>query len=170
MANLAPLVNARGPLFVHPEGLVRRTTFHVMSMYANILPAEVADSSLVADALRHGDTEVPVVDGVATCDPERSRVVLVLVNRHPDEAMTCSVQIGDTPLSGTHPGTVLAGDHVDAHNSVEEPRRVEPQKEAITFEQGVTSLPPHSITFCEITSHTPPGVADGGWSVGAHGD
>jgi hypothetical protein len=26
MANIAPLVNTRGPLFVHPKGIVKRTT------------------------------------------------------------------------------------------------------------------------------------------------
>ena len=30
MANVAPSVNTRGPLFVHPQGIVRRTTFHAM--------------------------------------------------------------------------------------------------------------------------------------------
>jgi alpha-L-arabinofuranosidase len=37
MANIAPIVNTRGPLFVHPKGLVKRTTFHVLSLYANEL-------------------------------------------------------------------------------------------------------------------------------------
>lgn len=33
MANIAPIVNERGPIFVHPEGIVKRTTFHLMKMY-----------------------------------------------------------------------------------------------------------------------------------------
>jgi hypothetical protein len=32
MADVAPLVNTRGPLFVHPKGIVTRTHSHVMSM------------------------------------------------------------------------------------------------------------------------------------------
>lgn len=43
MANLAPTVNVRGPLYVHADGLVKRTTFHVMSMYANLLGPRVLD-------------------------------------------------------------------------------------------------------------------------------
>jgi alpha-N-arabinofuranosidase len=58
MANLSPTVNARGPLYVHPEGLVRRTTFHVLAMYANLLAPYVLDAHVEADAL--GD--VPVID------------------------------------------------------------------------------------------------------------
>jgi len=41
MACMAPVVNARGPLFVHPKGIVRRTTFHVLQMYANLLEPNV---------------------------------------------------------------------------------------------------------------------------------
>ena len=42
MANIAPIVNTRGPLFVHAQGVVKRTTFHVMAMYSNLLGKHVA--------------------------------------------------------------------------------------------------------------------------------
>ncbi len=45
MACMAPVVNARGPLFVHPKGLVRRTTFHVLKMYSDLLERNVAPST-----------------------------------------------------------------------------------------------------------------------------
>ncbi|GAH18307.1 unnamed protein product, partial [marine sediment metagenome] len=41
MANVAPLVNTRGPLFVHPKGIVKRTHFHAMAMYANRLEKRI---------------------------------------------------------------------------------------------------------------------------------
>ena len=37
MANWPRLMNTRGPLFVHPAEMIRRTTFHVLEMYANLL-------------------------------------------------------------------------------------------------------------------------------------
>jgi hypothetical protein len=46
MANVAPLVNTRGPLYVHPGGIVKRTSFHMLAMYANLLEARVAPLSL----------------------------------------------------------------------------------------------------------------------------
>ena len=53
MANVAPLVNTRGPLFVHGEGIVRRTHFHAMAMYANLLEARVVEISIdLAPAIR----------------------------------------------------------------------------------------------------------------------
>ncbi len=45
MANIACLVNQTGPLYVHPEGIVRRTHFHTMAMYATLLQANVADGA-----------------------------------------------------------------------------------------------------------------------------
>jgi alpha-L-arabinofuranosidase len=51
LANLAPCINARGPLFVHPEGIVRRSTFHVMAMYANLLGERVLDTHVAAGEL-----------------------------------------------------------------------------------------------------------------------
>jgi alpha-N-arabinofuranosidase len=54
MANIAPLVNTTGPLFVHPKGIVKRTHFHTMWMYANLLEDSVAGASVTANRLTHG--------------------------------------------------------------------------------------------------------------------
>ena len=51
MANIAPIVNTRGPLYVIPEGIVKRTTFHVLAMYANLLREQVAKAEVVSDPL-----------------------------------------------------------------------------------------------------------------------
>ena len=51
MANMAPVVNARGPLYVHPGGIVKRTTFHVLQMFANLLEENVADAWTSGDRL-----------------------------------------------------------------------------------------------------------------------
>ncbi len=52
MAGLAPVVNARGPLFVHPKGIVKRTTFHVLGMYSNLLQPNVVAGQIVSEDLR----------------------------------------------------------------------------------------------------------------------
>ena len=60
MANIAPIVNTRGPLYVHPKGIVKRTTFHTLAMYANLLESRVAKSSVEAVRLAHGRDSVAV--------------------------------------------------------------------------------------------------------------
>jgi alpha-L-arabinofuranosidase len=150
MANLAPIVNTRGPLFVHPDGIVRRTHFHTMAIYANELEAEVVQTSLEADTLVHGTDSVPAADAVATVDRSGRRWALALVNRHPSEPLTCTVNINDRPLNGTFAAVVLAGDSPEAFNSIENPERVTPVRKEITLARGVVELPPHSLTVLKV--------------------
>lgn len=148
MANIAPSINTRGPLFVHPDGVVRRTTFHVMAMYATMLGSEIADVAAESDDLAAAG--VPVLDVLATTDPARSRVTLALVNRHPTESVTCKALIQGHPVDGIFAATVLRGEHADSYNDISRPNAVHPEGVKITFLGGHTALPPHSLTICDI--------------------
>jgi uncharacterized protein (DUF433 family) len=64
MSNIAPLVNTRGPLFVHSKGIVKRTTFHTMAMYANLLNSRVAAAEVKSEALEHNGQSIPAVDAI----------------------------------------------------------------------------------------------------------
>ncbi len=150
MANIAPIVNTRGPLYVHPGGIVRRTTFHVLAMYANLLGDRVAPCEVIADPLLHETRSVAVVDALATCDRSRKKWRIALINRHPSEAATCTVSLGVRPLSGTYGATVLSGDSADAYNDVAHPDRVVPRRTQVRFEDGHAELPPHSLTVVEV--------------------
>ena len=150
MANLSPVINARGPLYVHPEGIVRRTTFHVMAMYANLLEENVADAWVTSDPFVHDGTEVPALDAVATCDDGQQMWQIALVNRHPEQELRCALVVDCRPLEGRHKATVLSGDSVDAFNSVEHPDRVHPVETEATIEGGAISLPPHSLTVLSV--------------------
>jgi alpha-N-arabinofuranosidase len=55
MANIAPLVNTRGPLFVHSAGIVKRPHFHTLAMYANLLQRRVVDAKITSNKLTHGN-------------------------------------------------------------------------------------------------------------------
>lgn len=148
MANIAPSVNARGPLFVHPDGVVRRTTFHVLSLYATVLGPLVLDVAATSRELE--GTEVPVLDVLATVNEVQDEVQLVLVNRDPARDLACQVTLGGQVLEGSHPATVLAGDSPDAFNDVHHPATVAPQTATLRFDQGRTTLGPHSLTVVRI--------------------
>ncbi len=150
MANMAPVVNARGPLFVHPGGVVRRTTFHVLAMYANQLEERVADAWVQSDPLTHNDTSVPALDAVATCDEAARRWRIALINRHPDQALRCALALDCRPLEGAHPAIALAGDSPDAYNDIAQPDRVRPVEMTVSIENGAVTLPPHSVTILRI--------------------
>ena len=150
MANMAPVVNARGPLYVHPAGIVKRPTFHVLAMYANLLAENVADSWVTSDPLVHAEGTVPALDAVATCDDGMHHWRLALVNRQPDRALACTVMLAGGPLQGRYRATILTGDSPDAYNDVTCSDRVRPVMTEIAFVDGCASLAPHSLTILEI--------------------
>jgi len=147
MANIAPLVNTRGPLYVHPKGIVKRPHFHTMALYANKLEKMVESVELDADILVNGKDTVAVTDAIATVDKSGENRTIAIVNRHPSENVTCSIHIDDKPLKGTFKATVLTGDSCDAFNDVEHPEAIVPKESEVTFRRGKTSLPPHSLVI-----------------------
>ena len=73
-----------------------------------------------------------------------------LVNRHPEQALACTVTMQDWLLDGKYAATVLAGDSADSFNDIEHPNRVAPQKTTLTFTKVVVNLPPHSLIIVKV--------------------
>ena len=153
MANIAPLVNQTGPLYVHPEGIVRRTHFHTMSMYVNELQGYVSDTEISGSKLTDGKDSVSVIDAIATVDEEGENWAISLVNRHPSENIECKVTMGNKVLNGTYKATILTGKTTDTYNDIENPNRVEPKEVELKFKNGVVHLPPHSLTIVHINEN-----------------
>ena len=153
MANIAPLVNQTGPLYVHPEGIVRRTHFHTMSMYVNELQGYVSDTEISGSKLTDGKDSVSVIDAIATVDEEGENWAVSLVNRHPSENIECKVTMGNKVLNGTYKATILTGKTTDTYNDIENPNRVEPKEVELKFKNGVVHLPPHSLTIVHINEN-----------------
>ncbi|MDI9547856.1 MAG: alpha-L-arabinofuranosidase C-terminal domain-containing protein [Chloroflexota bacterium] len=150
MANMAPVVNTRGPLYVHPSGVVRRTTFHVLSMYANQLGERIGEAFVDSPTFTHDGLSVPALDAIATCDSGQENWKLALVNRLPDQELACRIVVAGSPLEGIRQAVVLDGDGVDAYNDVDNPERVVPQEKPLAFSDGVANLPPHSVVILAL--------------------
>ena len=152
MANIACLVNQTGPLYVHPEGIVRRTHFHTMAMYTSLLQAHAVKTDIESDGLTHGSESVAMVDAVATVDEQGEKWSVALINRHPSDDVACTVILEDRLLEGTYTTTILTGETADAYNDIEAPDRVVPVRTELGFKKGITSLPPHSLTIVDIAA------------------
>lgn len=150
MANIAPLVNTRGPLFAHPTGVVKRTHFHTIAMYANELEAHVLDAKVMADKLTNEEDTVAMIDAIATVDKTGNKWAFSLVNRHPSENVDCTVKMGDTAIDGKYKATLLTGNSPNAFNDIENPNRVIPKEVALSFKNGIVQLPPHSLIIVHI--------------------
>jgi len=150
MANIAPLVNTTGPLYVHPKGIVKRTHFHTMAMYANELEPRIGKLDIQAEKLSQGTKSVSVIDAIATVDESGKNWAIAVVNRHPDKELVCTVKMKDRLLDGKYAATVLSGDSPDSFNDIENPNRVIPRKTKLVFTKGVVNLPPHSLTIIKF--------------------
>jgi alpha-L-arabinofuranosidase len=150
MANIACLVNQTGPLYAHPNGIVKRTHFHAIAMYANLLQAHVARTQVNADRLTHDGLSVAMVDAIATVDESGKKWAVAMMNRHPSEEVVCTVKIAELPIDGTYKASVLTGDSADSYNDIEHPFRVAPKETELTFKNGAISLPPHSLVIVEV--------------------
>jgi alpha-N-arabinofuranosidase len=167
MANLAPLANGRGPLYVDGRGLVRRTTYHVMRMYSQLLGSEYVPSTGTSITLDCGDrVSIPAVDAVAT--RKGDDLAIALVNRHPDAELECVISIDGAHLNGvTAQRTTLAGDSTDAYNSPEDPDRVLPVTTIERMDAGLIRLPAHSVSILVVPQSVAPAVGE--WVRGHHG-
>ncbi len=152
MANMAPVVNARGPLFVHPGGIVKRTTFHVLKMYRDLLAPRMAESAVSCGSFQHADAGVPVLDAVVTCSEDRGSAAVALVNRHPNAVVTCRPVLKGLKGTPQVRVTTLSGDSPDAYNDVGNPNRVAPETRRLARWDGSIALPPHSVSVVSLDS------------------
>ena len=150
MANIAPLVNTRGPLHVHSQGVVRRTHFHAMAMYSNLLGSRVVGAAVDGGSLSHGDDCIPALDAIVTSNDAGTSWSIAVINRHPSSEVECTIMIKNLLLQGRYDATVLCGDSVDSFNDVEHPNRVVPERTQQVFIKGVGVFPPHSLTIVQV--------------------
>ena len=150
MACMAPVVNARGPLFVHPKGVVKRTTFHVLKMYSDLLLPNVLSSQVTSDSLKVEKDTVPALDAIATRSDDQKRLAVAFVNRHPDTPARWKLNLGDAINPAKASVTILSGDSPDSFNDVARPNRVVPETRALVLNDGYLELPPHSVAVAQF--------------------
>jgi alpha-N-arabinofuranosidase len=152
MACMAPVVNVRGPLFVHPKGIVKRTTFHILKMYSDLLQPNVIETRIVSDPLHVDQKTVQALDAVTTCSDDRKQVAIALVNRHPEAPARWHINLGNPVNRDKTRVTVLSGDSPDAYNDVTHPARVVPQVIPWKPDAPHLELPPHSIAVLQYSA------------------
>jgi alpha-N-arabinofuranosidase len=149
IACFSPIVNARGPLYVHKDGIVKRTTYHVFDMYVNSLEDYVYPVKVKSEKLKHDGDSTPVLDCVLTTDENMTRFTYAAVNKSPDK--TVSLYLGLEELGLENPETVrakvLSGSSPDDYNEVGAENRVVPVDTILKVKDGKVDLPPHSLAI-----------------------
>jgi len=147
---MAPLVNTRGPIFTHPGGIVLRTTYHVLWMFANLLEANVVSAWAESDPFECGQQAVPALDAIATCDDSQARWRILVVNRDDTRELACRVRREGREIDGPLEATLLTADTADAFNDIDHSARVAPVRKRLEVSNGAVILPPHSIAALSL--------------------
>ena len=150
MANFAPVVNCRGAIFAHPKGIVKRTTWHVFRMYANLLEKYAVPSFKVeCGELSHDGKSVPVLDAVLTESEDGSRRILAVANKDPEKEQGVGIEgiKGIEAIGSTIRAIVLDGDSPDAYNDIGAEERVVARETRLPVANGKIALPPHSVSL-----------------------
>lgn len=154
MANFAPSVNARGAIFTHPGGIVRRSTYGVFELYANRMGETVVDSWLEGGASFEAEARgralsVPELDAAATLRDSDGSLRVALVNRSPDRPVRLTLETGGESFSGQPELLCLCAEGKDSYNDVERPEEVaiRPLPNCTRRDGSIgIELPPHSAS------------------------
>lgn len=160
MANFSPVVNTRGTIFVHPKGIVKRTTWHVFWMYTHLLEANVMPLEVECAELSDGKKSVPVLDAVLSVSDDGLRRVLAVVNKSPADAQELDVSALVADRASALAATILDGDLPDAYNDIGAEERVVPRKVSLAVRGGKVTIPPHSLAMIEFDAPSPANAYD----------
>ena len=151
MACFSPIVNTRGAIFTHKDGLVLRPQYFVFDLYANLLKDTVLDT---------WSENVPVMTGI---DGNREKTVdtvdiaitygdgeyaIAATNKDPENEQTVEFDMLDGKVSMMRIHTVN-GPSPDSYNDIDKTEVGITVSEWVPFDGKVT-LTPHSVNVIEL--------------------
>lgn len=152
IACFSPIVNTRGAIFVHPNGILKRTTFYTLYMYTNFLEDYIVPIETSVESLTLGDKSTGILDVVLTSDRTGTRYVYAIVNKDPKRNISLTLDFVGMGKKAPKKmkGKVLTGKSPDDYNDIGAENRVVPQDETFTVKNSSITLPPHSLVFLTI--------------------
>lgn len=158
MANFAPIVNTRGCIYTHDEGVVLRSTYHVFNLYVNRLGEEVLDTfteqeeRLTVHNKAGEEIQTSCIDIIATLAPNANGVTLAAVNKHPAEAKHLTPEWTGPFIPTTCAQTTLSGEGPDAYNGVGHIGVLPQENPPTPYTPGdAILLPPHSVSLLHFS-------------------
>ncbi len=154
MANYAPVVNTRGCIFTHKDGIVLRSTYHVFDLYVNYLGDQVLETWSEEQPARElrsvsGALEkVEMLDVAATSFSGRGGYALAAVNKDPERTQTLTLCM---EASGEVCVRYICGESTESYNDID-CSGVEIQYETLgAYHPGMQiALRPHSVNIIWI--------------------
>ena len=151
IACFSPIVNTRGAIFVHPNGILKRTTFYVFKMYTNMINDYVMPIKGEYEVLKHGEQQTGVLDIVLTADKDKKNFVYSVVNKHPEQSVKLTLDFEGMGKKAPKKvkATMLSGDSCDSYNDIDN-EKVVPYEKELNVVNGMVEIPAHSLTFITL--------------------
>ena len=153
LANLAQLVNVIAPMYTTPEGLLLRTIYYPLELYANRsgnIALDVLAVSPSFETRNFGPQKY--LDVSATFDEGKRRVTLAVVNRRKEGDVVGSIDLAGVRAKPGGRAFIITGANPDAQNTFENPRAVTAQE--VKFSDAGNRweyrFPRHSISWLEF--------------------
>ena len=150
MANLAQLVNVIAPIMAGPDGLVLQTIFHPFELFSRTTGTMALDAWWEGDTFTGGPfSGVRYLDVSASLDPDRRRLSVHIVNRHPTDALDTLIQLDGGQFGGSAEVSTVTGANLHDTNTLATPDAVTTTSQRLEIAAGNRyrlSVPPRSVT------------------------
>ncbi len=153
LANLAQLVNVIAPIYTTPKGILLRTIYYPLELYANRaggVALDVLTASPSFETQNFG--EQPYLDVLATYDEEKRRLAVAVVNRHKEVEVIGTVELVGARAKPGGRSYLITGPNPEAQNTFENPQTVSTRK--VQFDAAGSRweyrFPRHSISWFEF--------------------
>lgn len=164
MANISPIVNVRGAVYVHQDGIVLRPPYHVLDLYSNHTGNISVGMTVQCETFdvhvrkRHETSRfyeiknTPYLDASATRDEGTGKLYLAAVNLHRDQDVDCRIALKGMEVTGEAEVHEINGSDVESYNDEEHPDRIKINRKKIDScgQSFDYVFPAHSITLMEI--------------------
>ncbi len=159
MANFAPVVNTRGCIFTHRDGLVLRSTYHIFDLYVNYLGDEILDSWMENGAAMHvvgkagNHEDVSVLDVLATRRRGTNDLAVAAVNKHPSEKQVLALTAEGNYTAGSYRVVTVNGPETGSYNDIgtEQVKLTEGEWLPVTGRTLEVTLEPHSANVIQLS-------------------
>ena len=158
MANFAPIVNTRGCIFTHKDGIVLRSTYYVFDLYVNHVGDEILDSwDEHAETMRvigkdgHAE-DVSVLDVLPTRRSADGALAIAAVNKHASEQRDLRLVLEDVQHVTRYRVLTVNGASTESYNDIggtQVTLSESPWQQLSTPALTIT-LSPHSVNVIEV--------------------
>lgn len=157
MANFAPIVNTRGCIFTHENGIVLRSTYHVFWLYVHYLGNIALDgwadgeNAMQVTALNGEKCDTSILDILPTYDSQKKLYAVAVINKCADESQTLRMENPGDMMKEFRVITVN-GSTTESYNDIDYTGVSVSESEWETVGNGEYTLFPHSVNVIQLRS------------------